>query len=271
VIKKFYLQCSEFPKFYRFEGTNSYNHFDFSNRKFLRGANSYAYFSKSFKHHRFYTAKRLRQLINQGLLNGTKLSLKKTVITRPEQFSEILRIIKTTPLDEPQVSIEFTVSPLFTKLMKNNAVRHTEKKEGEAYIEKVDLKQSGGGYGFCDEWLELFDFFTYFYAHQRITRTDLVNFLYAYRSNVVHHFFQNSPVPFLAYPERRIVEVSQHIASSFDKYELMDILERILLKKLYFPNSFLAEQQESGIKQVVAEYLMEKEAMADIQEYSKKF
>ena len=50
----------------------------------------------------------------------------------------------------------------------------------------------------------------------------------------------------------------------------MDILERILLKKLYFPDSFLAEQQENGIKQIVVEYLSEKEAMEDIREYSKK-
>lgn len=271
MIKKFYLQCSDLPKFYRFEGKNSYSHFDFSSRNFLKGATNYTYFSKSFKHHQFYTSKRLRQLINQELLKGTKLTLKKSNITCPEQFNGILQAIESTPIDERQVSIEFTVSPLFMKLIKNNSIRHTEKREGEPYIERVDLKQSGGGYGFSNEWLELFDFFTYFYAHQRITRTDLINFLYAYRNNITHHSFRKSPVPFLAYPERRIIEVSPHVSSSFDKYELMDILERILSKKLCFPNSFLAEQQENGIKQIVAEYLEEKEAMADIQEYSKKF
>ncbi len=270
MIKKFYLQCSELPKFYRFEGTNSYSHFDFSSQNFLKGATNYTYFSKTFKHHQFYTAKRLRQLINNELLKGTKLSLKKSNIVIPEQFQAILQKVERTPIDERQVSIEFVVSPLFMKLIRNNAIRHIEKHEGEHFIEKVDLKQSGGGYGFCEEWLELFDFFTYFYAHQRITRTDLINFLYAYRNNFIHHTFRNSVVPFLAYPERRIIEGSLHIASSFDKYELMDILERILLKKLYFPDSFLAEQQENGIKQIVVEYLSEKEAMEDIREYSKK-
>lgn len=271
MIRKFYLQCSELPKFYRFEGTNSYNHFDFSSRNFLGGTENYAYFSKSFKHHQFYVAKRLRQLINNELLKGTRLTLKKSTITHSEQFNGILQAVKSVPLDERQMSIEFTVSPLFMKLIKNNSVRHTEKKEGEHYIERVDLKQSGGGYGFCEEWLELFDFFTYFYAHQRITRADLINFLYAYRNNIIYHSFRNSAVPFLAYPERKIIEVNPHVVSSFDKYELMDILERILTKKLYFPNSYLAEYQESGIKQIVAEYLAEKEAMEDIQKYSKKF
>lgn len=270
MIKNFYLQCSELPKFYRFEGTKSYSHFDFTGNNFLKDTNQYVYFSRTFKHHQFYTARRLRQLINQEVLEDTGFSVKKSTIINPEHFKTILQLLESTLIDERQVSIEFTTSPLFTKLLVNNFTRHGEKQSGERYIEKVDMKQSGGGYGLCEEWLELFHFFTYFYAHQRITRTDLIHFLYAYRNNVIYHSFRLSPTPFLADLERRTIETNPRMTSSFSKYELMDILDRILEKKLYLPHSFLGEQQEEGVKQIVNEYLQEKEALDDIREYSKK-
>ncbi len=270
MIRKFYLQCSELPRFYRFEGTNSYNHFNFSNPEFLKGTNQYIYVSRTLKHHCFYVSKRLRQLINNIMLKGTGLSLKKSSVTNLETFKAILKIVGSSPTGEEQTSIEFTISPLFSKLLMNNSIHSSQKNSGELYIEKVDLKRSGGGYGFTEEWLELFQFFTYFYVHQRITRTDLINFLYAYRNNIVCGSLQFSKVPFLLDLEKKVIEENPNMASSFSKYELMDILERILEKKLYLPNSFLGEKQEDGIKQIVAEYLEEKEAMLEVQEYIKR-
>lgn len=268
MVKQFYLQCSEFPKLYRFEGTKSYHHFDFSSKNFLNHTNHYIYFSKTLKHHSFYTAKRLRQFIENELLEGKKFALKQS-IADIDQFQKMIQMIECSPLEE-QTSIEFTTSPIFFKLLADNTTFHSEKAKGEHLAEKVDGKQSGGGYGFCDEWLELFQFFTYFYVHQRIRRNDVINFLYAYRNKILHHSFPSSLVPFLIDGTKKVIEEKPQMFSSFNKYELMDILERILAKGLYFPNSFLGEQQEDGIKKIVAEYLMEKEVLEEVKEYSKK-
>ncbi len=268
MIKNFYLHCSEIPKYYRFEGKNSFSHFDFSNRNFLDGTDHYIYFSKTEKHHFFYVARRLRQLIEKDILSSTPYSFKKSMIVDKESFQKMIQLIECAPIDERQISIEFTVSPLFSKLLSHNATSIGEKHSGEQYVERVDVRKFGGGYGICGEWLELFHFFTYFYAYQKINRMDLIHFLYAYRNNMIHQSFKASTVPFLLDIERRTIEENSGVSSFFRKYELMDLLERILEKKLYLPNSFLGEHQMDGVKQIILEYLKEKEEWEQIREYS---
>lgn len=59
------------------------------------------------------------------------------------------------------LSIEFVLSPLIKQLLVNNYVRNSRKEHGTYFIERVDNRRYGGGYGFFGDWLNIFHEFIY--------------------------------------------------------------------------------------------------------------
>lgn len=259
LYEELYYQLLDFPKFYRFEGGKSFNHFSFEQGEILPKVNNYIYFSANSNHHFYYVAKRLKQLIDKEILYETKYAITKKVIVDSEKFKEVVSKIESAFIDEKQISIECIVSPLMKKLIANNCIKNSLKKHGDCRIELVDKRHRRGGYGFYGEWLEVFKTLTYIHAYQKITKEDLIQFVYASRQKIVNPNFQISIVSFLADPHRRILALNNNLKNDFSKYELMNALQVILEKGLYFSSSYLGINGEDSIKKIIQDYTLEKE------------
>lgn len=146
------------------------------------------------------------------------------------------------------ISIEVYTSFLLELLLKNNCIfRHLKVKHDHS-IERVDTKRPGdGGYGFSYEWLEIFEILTYFYVYQRISKNDLLYFVDAIRYNIIHDEIKVNTVEFLKDSSKKTKKINEGIFDNFRKYNLMDILQRILEYKMYLPNSYLDTHQKDAI------------------------
>ncbi|MCI9280189.1 MAG: hypothetical protein HFJ02_05280 [Bacilli bacterium] len=144
LYEEVYLKLEDFPKFYRYEGMNTFQNYDFNRNNVLPSYDSYIYFSGSSKHHFYYVQKKLREIIEKDILCESKYQLKKMVFDL-EKFKMLVQKIENYPLDDKQKVIEFTVSPMIKKLFYKNTILNIVKKEHKAYIEKVDTGISGGG------------------------------------------------------------------------------------------------------------------------------
>lgn len=249
--------------FYRFEGASSFHYYDFSKENYLSSFCNYVYFSKSRLHHNFYVRQKLRQLIDREILADTDFKLTKNTIVSSGKYKEIIKKIEMFQLDD-EMSIEAKTSPLFKVLLKNNYTYRHLKNDNISFIERVDTKRPGdGGYGFSNEWLEVFDLLTYFYCYQRITKNDLLYYIEAFRYNVISNCERLNPVKFLESSDRRVIKINEKLYNSFSKYELTDVLERIKRKGVYLPNSYIDIYQDEAIKRIVSEYSLERERILE--------
>lgn len=240
---------SELTSFYRFEGEASFHYYNFDCEKFLDKTNNYIYFSKSKVHHDFYVKQRMRQLINKGL-NDKEIKLTKYFIVGYENYRKIVKAIESYDLSY-DLSIIMKVSPLMDLLLENNYVLRHLKGKNMRYIERVDTTRPGdGGYGFSNEWLEIFNMLTYFYAYLRITKDDLLYFIDAFRYNVVHNSDYVNTVAFLENEDRRKIKINEQINDNFSKYKLMDLLKILFEQKMYLPGSYMDVYQEKAIKKL---------------------
>lgn len=164
------------------------------------------------------------------------------------------------------MSIEFVLSPLIKKLLANNCIKNSRKEHGTYHIERVDNRQYGGGYGFFGDWLKVFHLFIYMYAYQRVTKEDLIEYLYAFRQREINPNFHISTVSFLADPNKRVVTLNENLQNDFSKYELMNALQNILKKELYFPNSYLGLNGEESVKKIMQDYTRERECILELTE-----
>lgn len=266
LYEELYYQLLDYPKFYRFEGAKSFNHFSFEKGEILPNVDIYVYFSASSKHHFYYAAKRLKQLIDKEILYETKYAITKRTIVNSEKFQGIVNKIENTFLEEKLFSVECIVSPLMRQLITNNCIKNSLKEHGDYRIERVDNRQSGGGYGFYGEWLEVFKTLTYIHTYYKITKEDLIKFVYAFRQKIINPNFKISIVSFLADPHKRIITLNDNLQNDFSKYELMNALQGILEKELYFPSSYLGMNEEDGIKKIMQDYTLEREYLLTLLE-----
>ena len=99
---------------------------------------------------------------------------------------------------------------------------------------------------------------TILYSYQRITREDMIDYLYALRNKVIDNNYKINVVGFLTNPSKRVVNINEKLSNHFSKYELMDCLEQIIEKQSYYPQSFLGINGKDGIKKVMQDYSEEK-------------
>ncbi len=244
----------ELVKLYRFEGYNSYSYH--SPTSFPITSN-YIYFSKNQNHHFYYVDKKLKKMISKEISNGY---LNKKNILNPEKFNFLINGIENYLFNQKLVSIEFSCSNLINMLLRKNTIKFSDKEKfRDRRIERVDYRKYGGGYGFCDEWLKILQSLTYFKSYQRITKENIIDFLYRYRQNIIETKKVVNPVEFLLKPEYKVVQINQDLFSDFSKYELINSLQAIVEKKLYLPSSIFCNNSQEIIKKIMQQYSAERE------------
>lgn len=268
IYEELYYGLANFPKFYRYEGIKTFKNYDLDNSdSILINLENYIYFSASKQHHFYYVGKRMKQLIERDILYQTKYNLQSKKIINLEIFRDIVARIENYPLDEKQTSIEFTTSPLLKKLFAKNFILNSRKKESIPYIERVDINKSGGGYGLCKDWLEVFNILTYIYVGQRITKADLIDYVYNLRQKIINPNLPINITRFLLDPKKQSVKINTQLYSDFTKYDLMNALQNILEKELFFPDSYIAQHRSDCIKKIMQEYNLERENILALEDF----
>ena len=265
LYEEIYYNTPNLTKFYRYEGFGSRPYFQFQGNVQLTNILNYIYFSKTEKHHQYYVQKRLKQLISQQVLEGTDIELNKKSIIDSGVFTEIERCIENYPFEDTLISIEFSLSPIINQLLVKNTISSRTKQSEDRRIEKVDQRgRYGGGYGFCEDWLRVFEILTYFYSYHRITTEDMLNFLYMYRRNIIERRTIFNPTSFILDPKSRVIKLNDKMYCDFTKYELMDALGKIVEQQLYFPESIFGNNPDEKIRKLIQDYIEEREQLLEL-------
>ncbi len=237
---------------YRFQGSNSYQCI---NEKGINN-DGYLYFSTSLNHHKYFTLKRIKQLLNREL-QKEDLSLSYLNIQIPSTNRRIKNFIINNENIKDLSSYKLVYDKTYLSLIKDNYF-YQENKPNNNTIERVDRRVFGGGYGVSDEWLNLLNYLTVFTSSRTISRYDLVDLISEMkRTNRINRI---DNLDFLLEDIfKYTISLSDSIKSDFTKYDIMNALESILDKGLYNPKSTLAKHPQETIKEVVNHYQDTKE------------
>lgn len=234
---------------YRFQGARTASRLDVSKK----GDGGYIYFSNSLDHHKYFTLKRIKQLLNSLLLKEERLALNAHNLRDTDTSKRIKRLILVADNLDDLFSHRFVCSKSFDGLIRDNFV-YNERKPGQTrYIERVDRRVCGGGYGICDEWKELLKYLTFFSAKFRISRKDLMDLITVMRTTGRMNSRQNMDF-LLGDSSKYVYDINPDILSDFNKYNIINMLETILEKGIALPDSELAQDSKKTIKGVVEEY-----------------
>lgn len=259
LYEEIYKNFQDKSKFYRFEGYNSSVNYSFTNDEYLINDMRYLYFSSTIKHHNYFVSKKLKQIISKEILHhiGYK-QLNKVTLLNPEVYNIILaNLDKLSTADI--ISIEYNVLPIINSIVANNSIRTKDKDSFDRRIERVDAAICGGGYGFSDEYLKLFDLLTFFYSYQKITPENIARYLYNYRRRIIENNSKIISTEFLTDESKRIIKINPTLFKDFTKYELMDALEKIIEAKKYFPESIFSQNPSQQVKSIIQDYNMKRE------------
>lgn len=263
LYEEIYHNMPKMPKFYRFEGFRSFPyHSEYGQ---LINMFNYIYFSATEEHHMYYVERRIRQLIREEILKDTDIKINTKTLLDPGAFNQIIRCIEDYPHEDKLFSIESSVSPIMIELLYKNSVRNQRKTvEDDRRIERVDSRKYGGGYGFCQEWLTVFNLLTVFNSHRRITTENIIDCLDGYRRNLIAVKRIIKPTSFLLDPKNLVINLNPKIYDDFSKYELMDALQKISEYQLYFPDSILATDTNEQIRRIIHEYVCQREHILEL-------
>ena len=64
----------------------------------------------------------------------------------------------------------------------------------------------------------------------------------------------------------RTIKINEKIYNDFSKYELMNALEIIVEKELYFPGSMFSKNPDQSIKKIIQAYTHEREHLLELSE-----
>lgn len=257
-------QLPELSNFYRYEGGLSYSYFH-PNGDTAFSSNSYIYFSKSIHHHHYYVSKRIIQYLNE-ILSQYHKKLNYYSFSNPRQFNQILDILFHSPMDE-FISIQCSTSPLMNTLLYKNGILNSRKNGQKHYIELCDLKKYQGGYGFCDEWLDIFNTLTYFYSFLTITKDDVVNFLINQKARMFYPDSKVLPTAFLE-NKQRCVKINISLFNDWKKYDLMNSMQQIIEKGLYCEQSNFRIDSHNEMKRVLTQYMKERKRILSLTEHA---
>lgn len=263
LYEEVYDQMSELDRFYRFEGYRSFPYFTFEHGGHLTRNDNYIYFSSGMKHHNYYVTRRMKQLISNEVLHGTGLKLSREFLVDKGSYNEILGMVRNYSSTAKLLSIECSVSPMMNELLEDNTVNNHKKGTNDRCVERTDRRIYGGGYGFCDAWLEVFDLLTYFQSYRRITTANMIEFLQLHRRNILNGKICVNPVSFLSDNSSLVVGINPRLYSDFSKYDLMDSLQTIVDDKLFFRDSLFAANPDEEIRRIVQGYNSEREEILE--------
>lgn len=250
---------------YRFQGGNSFKCFDYKKNIVNDNNSGYIYFSTSLDHHKYFTMKRLKQLLHDVALKDTKYRINSHNIFNDDSFNEIVRLILNCKNIESQ-SFKLIYDSYFLKLLRQNAYNQ-ETKSCSLAIERCDRKVYGGGYGIKDEWINLLQYLTFFSARKEINRNDLIEFLKNIRKT--GKISQKDNLDFiLKNYSSYIYTLNKDLINDFTKYDITNTLEMIIEKGLCVPSSDLSKSPTKTIKDIVNHYQKGKEMTLKLLENS---
>ena len=238
---------------FRFQGGKSFEHFDIKTSTFLDvSRDSYVYLSKSLDHHKYFTIKRIKQLLNRVVLYEKKLQITRKHLQDITNYRTIKNAILNSDKIQNLYSVQLICDRNTITLLKENCFSN-RKKPNETAVEKVDSTYYGGGYGITSDWKELFECLTFFNGYHRIDREDIISLVANMRRmNRINGKDDIDINP--ENPEYYRFSLSPRLESNFTKYAIMDSLEKICDDKSYSPNGTLAKHPSKTIKTIVEDY-----------------
>ncbi len=243
-------------EYYRFEGHNSFDNFDIKRNRFVTDQDRYIYFSRTERHHYYFTLKRIRQLLNAVVLKDTPYMLSRKQIEDEESFHRIKELVINSEKMRGLSSIRLVCDSHFNTFLQENSINNQHKSK-DIGIERVDRKCFGGGYGVSGPWLDLLNDLTYFSSFSRITLQDVLDLLDEMKK--LHS--QGNPKLMKSILEKkyRIFKISPSLYDDFHRYTIMDDLERIYEQGLYLPTSSFATNPQKTMGDILCSYQKEKE------------
>jgi hypothetical protein len=233
---------------YRFEGARTRS--SFAINEDISG--DYIYFSKSLDHHKYFTVKRIRQMINRLLLDEYGIPLSNA--TLHDDYHKIKHLVLYNENIKDLHSYRLVCASPFEELIRDNYQYNHDKKSGNRGIERVDRRVYGGGYGVSDEWKKLMVYLTMFTASHKITRNDLLELIR--NMKVTNRISRKNNIDFMFSGTNDIYsyDINELLFSDFNKYNIINTLEAILDNGLALPDSELSKHPTKTIKSVVNEY-----------------
>ena len=233
---------------YRFEGAKTQSNLDFRGNN----NNQYIYFSNSLDHHMYFMNKRLKQYINSCSLQEENIAFNTRNVRGKNTFPRIKHLVLNSDKIKELYSYRLITLKTFKELIKDNFIFNDQKQSNQRFIEKVDRRVYGGGYGICDEWKELLLYLTFFTAKEKITRKDMMAWIQEIKTT--GKILQKDNVKFIIDKNNYQFEINPHVLSDFNKYNIINALESILEKKIAMPNSTLAKEPSKTIRKVIDSY-----------------
>jgi len=241
---------------YRFQGGKSFECFDIKKNKFVADQfGKYVYFSANPYHHLYFSIRRIRQLVNNIILNDTSFSLCSKQLYNLESFKNICKLIENSEKLESIYSLKLICDKNFANLMKENSFR-SDLKPTPNCIERVDRRVYNGGYGIKNEWLELLELMTFFTTYFKINMDKILELINNMRKSGRINSINNIAS---LLDEKYNVKINSLIFNDFVKYEIVNLLEQIVEKGLCNENSELYKEPTKTIKSTVNDYLNTRE------------
>ncbi len=266
------LRTEDFTtELFRFQGANSIGYYDIETHTFTETPkDNYVYISASPEHHKYFAVRRIKQLINDEILDDTPYFISKKDLRDRKAYSTIKRLVLNSDKLKDIYSVRFITDRSIIGLFKENSFGQSKKIEGKP-IERVDKKTYSGGYGISEDWKDLLLCLTYFDGYQRIDRKSIVQLIATMKASGKIDSKENITA-ILTNPGAVAYSLSPKVEANFTKYDIMNGLERILEKGTYSPTSELGKHPKETIKKVVESYETGKEKVLIMLEnqYKKK-
>lgn len=234
---------------YRFEGANSIcklnqnNLFD----------SSYIYFSKSLEHHQYFILKRIKQMLNKCFQEELGYQISYRNLNDYSKNTAIRNLVLNTNAINNLYSYQLLIDTSLYDTIVNNSINSDIKKDKKRYIEKVDRRVRGGGYGLSNEWKELLIYLTFFTATFEISRNDILELLKNIKKSTKTNKISNLDFMFES-PSRYRYSINDHIFNDFNKYNIINTLETIIENNLISPTSELSKFPSKSIKEIINSY-----------------
>ena len=235
--------------FYRFEGANTVSRFNFDNGT----GSKYFYFSKSLEHHKYFILKRLKQLLSSDVYDKLGYHITYRNLSDYSKYPNIKRSIVESEDISNLSSYKLLFDPSLYYLINGNCINNDTKENGVRYIERVDRKVRGGGYGIPDEWNELLLLLSFFKAELQISKKDILQLLH--NMKVTAKINRVANLDFLFENDNKYrYSINSHLSNDFSKYDIINILESIIEKGMVNPRSELLKEPTKKIKEIVDSY-----------------
>lgn len=247
------LNTNDISAWYRFQGGKSFEHINIRSVNPFKDCDRYVYFSKGINHHKYFVAKRLKQIVSElGKDKGFVLS--RNHLLQDKTYKDMVNIIQSEASELSSMSsIKIIYAKPLEDLVNQNFILNQSKTSNSHLVERVDRRKYGGGYGLPKEWLELLNHLTIMTLDNSLSAYDILDYLHLMRKVSKPFAPKKDVVPFID-DSKFTYSLNEQFLSSFNKYEIVADLERILDLDLVLSDSDLAKYPKETISSIITFY-----------------